>query len=114
MRTSPETDQTFDFVGILDSCEESGVIAWVQSARADNLYVTPTHDCMRTLAKSRGNCTRFVSVEVDGKVCYATVPTAMKEESMLDDAEASSVFHFTAILLTSSLFSNSRMPNLCG
>lgn len=78
------------------------------------MYVTPTHDCMRTLAKSRGNYTRPVSIKVDQKICYGTVPTAMKVESMLDDAEASSVFHFTAILLTSSLFSNSRMPNLCG
>lgn len=78
------------------------------------IVMTLTHDCMRTFAKSRGNCTRLVSVEADQKTDHATEHTATKVERTLDDMDANSVFHFLAHLLTSSLASYSRMPNLGG
>lgn len=114
MHTSPESAQTFDLVGILDSWKELSVIAEVQSVVAHKMHMTPTHDCMRTLAKSRGNCTKLVSIEVDRKMRCAMEPTAMKVESTLDAPEANSVFHSTANLLTSSLAWYCRMPNLGG
>ena len=81
---------------------------------ARTIAMTPTHDCMRTFAKSRGNCTRPVSVEAEQEPDHATEHTATKVERTLDDIEANSVFHFLAHLLTSSLASYSRMPNLGG
>ena len=57
---------------------------------------------------------RLVSVEADQATNNANEHTAMNVERTLDDMEASSVFHFLAHLLTSSLASYSRMPNLGG
>jgi hypothetical protein len=57
---------------------------------------------------------RLVSVEADQETDNATEHTAINVERTLDDMEASSVFHFLAHLLTSSLASYSRMPNLGG
>jgi hypothetical protein len=57
---------------------------------------------------------RLVSVEADREMSCATERTAMNVERTLDDMEANSVFHFLAHLLTSSLASYSRIPNLGG